>query len=487
LNRKWFDRPYPLRVRYETRYDRTKGRVTLRPVRALDVDLQRGHVAVFGTERVELSPEVVPEALQPADPRSVPAYFGGGSLAGAACCFTSARADWTLELLAVRHAAADVLKAQVRNLSIATVVTATGHTLNRLQVNLTVGPKRFLRVKLPVGAEVWSLTVNRDSCEPYRETGGTASPALLVSLQPALAGNRLVEVELLYTAPPPPGWEETNWILEGPRVDLPLKDIRWTVFAPPERRYRHFEGTLAPVSPSGAENQVAVYDLTVYNGHLRTQTAADIRRAKELQAQGTSLARQGRQFEAKQVLKSAYNYSVVDRALNEDTRVQLRKLTQQQALMGIVSQRKAFRSNQQAMQATPSLPQAVNAPLAFNQADMQAVQSALRKEDSENLEQITERMIGIQEAAAGRAVQLLAALPEYGRVFRFQRALQVRPDAPVTVRFQASPRTLPRIGAAGRAATLFFIVCLAFSWLARRTFPHATRPRELTETVADAL
>jgi hypothetical protein len=85
LTGKWYhDRGmYPLQVGYETQFDRTVGELKLAAVKALGVDLQRGHIAVRTTERVELSPipsQTTGATLAPVDARSVPRQFGADDL-----------------------------------------------------------------------------------------------------------------------------------------------------------------------------------------------------------------------------------------------------------------------------------------------------------------------------------------------------------------------------------------------------------------------
>jgi len=84
LEDKIYDRPYLLRVSYETQYDQTDETVGLSPVRCQDVYLQQGYTVVFATDRVELSADSADPALRPAEARSIPKYFGAGDLSGAA-------------------------------------------------------------------------------------------------------------------------------------------------------------------------------------------------------------------------------------------------------------------------------------------------------------------------------------------------------------------------------------------------------------------
>jgi hypothetical protein len=91
---------------------------------------------------------------------------------------------------------------------------------------------------------------------------------------------------------------------------------------------------------------------------------------------------------------------------------------------------------------------------------MQRLRGSLNRDESENIELITHRLIESQEAAAPRWAQPAVQLPRHGRVVRFSRAVQVKPNAPMAVRFEAAPRS----EAAGGwliAAALFVAITLA--------------------------
>ncbi|HUW35086.1 MAG TPA: hypothetical protein VM223_26035, partial [Planctomycetota bacterium] len=111
LAHKWFDRPYPLRIEYETQFDRSAGEVKLLPAKAITPDMQRGHIVVYATDRVELAKLTAGEMLQPADTRSLPGDFGAGDLSDAAFCYACTAANWELAFKATRHSQAALLEA----------------------------------------------------------------------------------------------------------------------------------------------------------------------------------------------------------------------------------------------------------------------------------------------------------------------------------------------------------------------------------------
>ena len=439
LGSKWFDRPYPLTIRYESRFDATKGELTLAPAKALTADLQRGYVVVQAGDRIALEAGTTSASLRPVDARNLPADFGAGDLSSAAYCFGSSGADYQLALKAQRHESVALLEAEAQQTTVDTVMTAQGQSINHIAMRLRVGGKRHLETKLPPGSEVWSLAVNGRSVTPsLRDDAASKSRVVLVPLSQVADSQLPVDVDLVYVTTYPTGLRAAATPYTGPRFDLPLKEVRWRMFLPPGMKYDHFDGGTLKINDAQIAQPVfRAYDVGVYENEVR-QTAARSRELALTQIKrSTEYAQQGRQTDAWRENADAVANSGGDPALNEDMRVQLHRLTKQQALVGSRSRlRQQVGQSDGAQQAMPELGD------QFTQAEAQRLQSSLNKADSENLEQITDRMIQVQETAAGETVQLAVNMPLRGRVLEFTRALQVKPDTEMTVSFSAAPRRM---------------------------------------------
>lgn len=483
LARKWFDRPYPLTITYETRFDRTTGRVPIRTARAENVDLQRGYLAVYSTERVELTPVQDDPSLQPTDARHLPLSFGGGDLSDAAFCFRCSRAEVEPEFQATRHDAAQVLEAHVDRVRIDTVVTGSGETLTHANLYLRVGGKRYLQTSLPPGAKVWSLHVNNRPTAPSRREDG--SGVLLVPLAQAVTTETPVVVDLMYVTPTPAHWRTVRADLAGPTFDLPLKNIQWNVYAPPNLEYHTFGGTLLPDDKTVEQRIVQQYDLDTYVAQVDAFNDAKRRKAEQLQDLGNDLARQGRQYEAKVALQEAYDNSYGDAALNEDARVQLHQLIKKQAVVGLVTRRSTLRDNyrQQSGEAVSEPNAAPNqqfnnppdAGTAFNLEQAESIESSLSQADTANLDSITNRMIETQEAAHAPEGQLTITMPARGRLLRFQRDLLVEPNADLRVEFEVEevhPAPMTARWGILAAAAVAIAMCTILLDPARRRTPE---------------
>ncbi|MBE0538019.1 MAG: hypothetical protein IH624_20345, partial [Phycisphaerae bacterium] len=446
---KVYDRPYLLKVTYETQYDQAKGDVPLAAVRCKDADLQQGHTVVFATERVELSVEEVDAALRPAEARSIPASFGANDLSGAAMCYRGTSAEPVLIVKAKRHAAAEQIGADIRRTELATVVTPTGEAIHHVRLTLRVGTRRHLQTILPEHGRIWSLSVDGEAAQPSIRSNSEGQEVLLVPLPQHT--NDDATVELVYVALVPSA-RRGNWAgvhrLTGPRFDLPLKQITWHVYVPEGYSYGNFEGTLTVDKSMLDAPLLQRYSMQSYEQQMIQVNTANEQFAQQQQELAKELAQLGRQTDARRALSKGYNFSRNNTALNEDIRVDLDNLVMQQAKVGLVNARGRLRSQAFGGEAQPQqwiTPQQEG--ISFSQQQAERIESSLGKADSENLELITQRIIQTQEAAEGSVAQLQIAMPLSGKLLRFDSPLQVEPEGEMSVAFEAQRQRLGRFNA----------------------------------------
>ncbi|QNN22960.1 hypothetical protein HED60_12005 [Planctomycetales bacterium ZRK34] len=461
LARKWYDQPYPLSVRYETRFDMNAGLVSIQPLGIEGGDLYRGHVVIRTSDKVELKSRAVGPTLTAGESRTIDARFGAGDLSDAAFTYDCASDQYALSLDAKRHDAAALLEADVTSTTITTVVNERGQSISRVQLDLKVGSKRHLAMRLPDGATIWSLMVNRRATVPSMTTDAAGQSLVLIPLGHAGAGELPVAVDLTYINTPASRWSLAQQRYEGPQFDLPLKNIRWVFYLPPDLDYSDFEGTLNVDDQTLRAWTVVDYGVDTYQEQVAESVALSNSIAMQLQSRGEKFAKAGQQYKARAALESAYNYSFNDQALNEDARVQLHKLTQQQAMIGLKSRRAYLRPQGGAQSEVQQVQQQEDLGDQFSQAQADRELASMDRFDSENLQRISERIIGVQEAAAGAVVPLEIHLPTRGRVVAFERPLQVQPDSEMAVRFDAEPIIEPAKRSSGIAfAGLFAGLCL---------------------------
>lgn len=428
LSRKCFDREYPLSVRYEQRFDKEKGLMEIAPLRPGQANAYKGWVCVMGTERVEVSPAEVPPEFLPADPRSIPSIFSAGSLSDSVFCYATSSDSAVMRFAAKRHDLAEPLLADVDSATLTTVLSEQGGTLNRLRLSVRARGKRHLAVTLPEGASFWSLLVSGRPVNPSVAQEKGAARRFLVPLDWTPSGEARCEIELSYIIG---GTKLPALKFEGPRFDLPLKELNWIFHCPEQYRYHGFDGTLEldyALVPA-----MQGYGMSDYEGQVREEQDGQLKKAQEMQKMGSELANKGRQYEARQALQNAFNYSQGDIALNEDNRVQLQDLVKQQAVVGLFNARGELRARSTGKAEAQALPAD-----RFSQEQARRLQSSLGAEDNGNLELIGGKIVEMQQAAAAGGSQISVTLPARGVELSFRRPLQVETDTPMELSFRRS-------------------------------------------------
>jgi hypothetical protein len=286
---------------------------------------------------------------------------------------------------------------------------------------------------------------------PSREDGSYRIPLEAVeSGEPA-------SVEFLYESAAEK--RRLGWNLDGPRLDLPLMDIRWTLYVLPNRFYHSFGGTLEKVDSASAA-QLSGFGAMDYRMTARRRMSEDLQKTKTVMAKGEEYAKQGKQKLAKKSLESAINYSQGQSDLNEDARVQYHNLIQEQAVVGLVDRRNAVRQAQNIQ---------LDQPVAQMRQQSPQEQDEISSKEDISLRMLSEKLLRQQEAAAGVDQAIRVTVPESGLRLEFRRELQVNPDAPMTITYRASSGAgINRLISFGAALSLFLIFRFALLYPARK-------------------
>jgi hypothetical protein len=423
--------------------------VAVRPVRAGDAESQAGYLVVRAGTRLQVQPAAVGEGLREENARNVPPAFGAGDLSDAILCYRMSRADTVLELAVRRHQAADVLPAVVRRASLASVVSHDGQMITRVEMDLQLGDLRFLEVVLPAGDALWTAFVQDRPVTPLAQ-----DRKILIPVEDA--GDNEARIELLYAGRGKTG----RWIrpmeFEGPQFNLPLRDVTWTFYLPPGYQYFGVEGSL---EPAGGDTVARIlrFDARQYDTLARAYETASLQRAEESLQRGEQFAREGRQHEARQALETAFLSSRAAAAFNEDARIQYRNLARRQAVVGLVHRRDELKQSRNLADdgAHPASQGFRNGNWTVEYG--REIESSLDAKDTDSLNQVAERILDQQVAAAGEAPAIRVTLPTHGREVRLQRALQIHPLAEMTVHFRRWPAH------AGKALHAALAACAALA------------------------
>jgi hypothetical protein len=436
---------YGMEVAYQMPFQHGQSELAIRPLQALGTDSQKGYITVLSSGRLQITPDAVPEFLRTEDARSIPRRFGAGDLSDAVLCYRTTESDYELKLNVVRHDAADVLPAQVRSVRLDSVITKDDQSLNNMAMQLEPGSLRFLDMRLPEGAEIWSVFVNETAVRPLVEDG-----VYLIPVEPG--ADLSASVEVMYALSPEKTLFGSKHSFSGPQFKLPLTDVRWTFYAPDGYRYSRFDGTMQHQDRSGWQSAPSGhFDEDQYYSYNSDNSQRFGDSAKQNIVLGNELMQSGDQRSARKAFQKAISYSQGQQALNEDARVQFRNLVRQQGVVGLVNRRNQLKQSlNQVDEETAFVP----ATDQWSGADVQKIEAQLGEKESSALSGLAEKMLDQQQAASVEVHPIRVVMARQGTEIEFERTLQLQPDAEMQVEFHSA-------NVVGSRPSQFFVVLLA--------------------------
>ncbi len=411
---------YRLRVNFQVATPDQPTRQLVAGVRADRVNLQGAHLTVRAGGRLQVDAPAIPGELQKADWQSVPVGLRReAGPTGGSFTFRAIDPDYRLTVNVARHEAAALLPSRVENVELASLVSDTGTTLTETRITLHPGDSRSLRVKMPAGAEFWFAFVDGVSSRPWRE-----GEFILIPFDSPAEKGAPVRIEFFYSNASTPGKRGTFDLgLLGPVFDLPLQNIRWNVFLPPNWKLEEEDEVMRLEEAQyagGGKIDVASY--------VQSQTEwqqQQMQDAERMLAVGNKSLQEGNQRNALQSFKSAMNLSRHDDAFNEDARVQLHNLKLQQALVGLNNRANTAFAEQPGQAKNTVAIQAEGQELRYTN---QQAEEALNRNPAEAyaaLMKLAEQLVKQQEAAHANPDAIQAALPEYGQRLTFTQSMIV--------------------------------------------------------------
>lgn len=420
---------YRLKFRYRLQNAAGKNKLSISPAKALDTEMQTGYLAILGngTEQIKLS-GIDGEAVS-FDPRKIPSSFRAGQLSGAVICLRTVGNDYKVDLDVLRHEIAKTLKAEVESVDMKTVVSAEGRAITSLAIIIANGNETFLKMGLPPKSSVWNVFIDEQPVSLARAKTGE----LLIPLKQSLSGKRRQTLSLLYSVKPDSSWKSSLQNYIGPSFDLPLKNISWCLFLPPEFSYSGFGGTLD--YKNEFLSQMLLKTMSDYDRKNLESQSINISNARNLLKSGTEFASSGRQQEAFEAFQNAMNLSGNDYALNDDIQGQWLEAQRKQSVSAIVTRRGDIAGSNRQQQAV--------------QMDSKTIEQQVGGVELKNLQSISDKIFFQQRAAIAAAHPLRITIPENGKVIRFERAVQIDTNAPAKICLKASgivsPKDIPLI------------------------------------------
>jgi hypothetical protein len=283
-------------VTFDGTYDADRGELVVPRFEPIAVERESGFVAV-AADGAELALGLTGNLL-PADVSEIPADllgFGGSLVAALKYSGTPDRATVTV----TEHDDAAVLTAIVEKLNASTVLLANGTEATWLDLAVKNNRKQFLKLRLPEdGVEVWSLVVDGQPARPKRSEDRVLIP-LPTGIEERTSQVSLV---LLRRGDEVPAMGTIRPSLPG--IDVPVSEALWTIYLPPDARYRPVEdgfrilGVTAPLFGHGAGTGVfgvaapARTMLEEAAGYVSSELV-DKQKVQQEQIQQQVMARQG--------------------------------------------------------------------------------------------------------------------------------------------------------------------------------------------------
>ena len=409
--------------------------VEVQSLQAVDVNLQRGFISVRTEGRILLKAGPAPDGLYSVEWSQVPRSLKGAlNLEETQLVFRSVKPA-TLSVDAQIQEIASVVDAQVIEGEFSTELSGSGNAVTYVRLQLRQGDERELRVTLPKDSKFWSAFIDGKGVLPWEDNGEVVIP-----LEKNPGEDSASVVEFYYQSSVGKGEDMT---LAGPDIDLPMENLKWTVYVPAglEIEVDEDDSTVTyhqekPVLPQGGISvssrgggQVPQSASKVYLDNEYKIQQRQTQKAEQMLEFGNQLIAQGEQRQARRALESAYKLSQNDAAFNEDARVQLQKLKTQQAMMGINIIRNNFLiSNgvvsQQIEQQQAAIPLQQGKGVNYTQAQVKQVMELNTVEDNSAFRRLAERIVRQQEAIEAEAGAIQATLPGVGQVLRFSQSVQ---------------------------------------------------------------
>ncbi|CAA6692312.1 MULTISPECIES: hypothetical protein [unclassified Lentimonas] len=430
--------------------------LTVQAVEALGVNQQSGYLTLLPRGRLQLVPQMQGDALQKAEAQMIAAKLRGDlKVDEASHVYRLLRPDVSLLLDVKRHEVVELVPAQVRDVKLTSVLSGKGAMLTKVALQLDPGDKRMLRISLPPESEFWFGFLNQQSAWPWREGSD-----ILLQLEANSVAGADVSVEFFYsTQSVIEDRRDLRASLRGPQLDLPLENISWSLFYPETWTVEEWEGNMTQAQVD--VRRARVTDLSSYMQLEQQNRMVQKRKAEGYLTTANNLRELGKQQEARQAFSSAYNLSQFDDALNEDARVQLKNVREEQALVALANRRNVFMNdNRGVVQANEQI--AIDESQLMNYTD-KMVKDVLRgnsEEENNTLRLLAARLIDQQQAVPVSPMSIQTVLPQQGNVATFTRSLQINDQADLIIELRGERTASRRSG--GNLMVVLLLAVLIF-------------------------
>jgi hypothetical protein len=416
---------YRLQAHYRQPYEKN-AQVRIASVMTEGTELQKGYLAVLSEDSLQVKLGGKTGEISEFDVRKIPSNFKVNYLSNAVMCFRTVGSDFSLTLDVVRHKAAEQLKARISEVNISSVVSPEGRVITTVLMALNNGNENFLEMKLPEGSSMWAVLIDSQAVDVAKEKGN-----ILIPLRQGLSGGgRNQSIEIIYSLQADKSWSPRWQIYNGPAFNIPLNNISWNLYLPPDFKYSGYKGTLDYFDRMLAS--ISYVNLEDYDRSYQVFNDENKKNAKVLLSQANKLAASGKKKEAVEYFQNASNMSANDAELNADVKGQWIQMQRDNSIQGLFNRRAVQKKGKSGAieEDRPAAP-------AAQIEDISVIKQQLGGTEISHLQTISDKIFIQQQAAAAVPHPLRLTIPQGGTKLEFRRMHQVTPFAPAHIEFKA--------------------------------------------------
>jgi hypothetical protein len=223
---------YNLRLTYEAP---AKGKASVPIVRAIGVERERGFIGVIAVANVEIAGGDVTGATA-IDVQQLPGQISAMTNQPILLAYRYVGVKPVVPLAIKRHKEVSVLVTIVDSAMLTGMQLSDGRRMTKVVYSVRNNRNQFLRLTMPPGADIWSVSVSGNTVSPAAEGENvliplvrSASSARELSAFPV----EIVFVETPSEAPPSKG----KFLVNLPRLDVPIMHVMFSMYLPAEGRY----------------------------------------------------------------------------------------------------------------------------------------------------------------------------------------------------------------------------------------------------------
>jgi len=237
---------YNLSIKYETAITMASGRLVVPTITGSGVESEKGDIGVVALTSIEVKNANVTSA-HVIDVKDLPPEIISMTAQPVLLAYRYAAPGFAVTLDVGKPSDVGVLLTMIDRAHFTVVQTLDGKRVIRAVYNVRNNRNQFLRLQIPRGAELWSVSVaGRSSQASKDETGRILLP--LIRSQGG-GGMSAFPVEIVYTeeGTKPDDRGRGTAKVELPVCSEPIMHLMVSLYAPEQGKYMDFEGTMRKV------------------------------------------------------------------------------------------------------------------------------------------------------------------------------------------------------------------------------------------------